>query len=74
MVVLYEEDPAGFGPSVAAPSDEYSEEAALLMVRLRGIDTRAGVEEILAQMFERPSDQLIRRVHGAWTEHGGPDW
>lgn len=74
ITILYEEDPTGFGSSVSAPEDEYSEEAARLMVCLRGAQTQADIKQELSRMFEQTTDQLVRRVHAAWIEHGGPSW
>ncbi len=74
MAILYEEDPGGYPSSVSAPEDEYSEEAARLLVRLRGAATQTDVRKRLSAMFEQPSDSLVRRVHGVWVEGGGPTW
>lgn len=74
MEILYEEDPAGFGSSVSAPRDEYSEEATRLIVALRGAETEEDVRERLSEMFGDVSDQLVHKVHEMWIEAEGSQW
>lgn len=74
MEVLYEEDPKGFGSSISAPRDEYSEEATLLIVALRGAESETDVADRLNAMFGLVSDRLSHRVHQTWVEGGGTQW
>lgn len=68
MEILYEQDPDGVGATVSAPVDEYGEEAARLMVALRGAETEADVRQVLTARFDGVSDRLVAQIHESWME------
>lgn len=64
---LYEEDPAGFGATVAAPRDEYAAETSRLITQLKDCETIDDVRLVLIRIFTTASPSLVRRVHEAWS-------
>jgi hypothetical protein len=65
MAILYEEDPEGFGSTIGAPRDEYSNEAAKLAAELR--QNQGNIHAALA-VWPSSSERLIERITSAWDE------